>query len=125
MKIITGICVTALLSTAAALLAQAPPKAVASDTPAARPANRSAASQLPFPRSSAETLVPRRPETSAPAVRPPSGSYRLNKGDTVQLSVFNEPKLDDESILSNSGEVSFPLIGSVELAGKTVKEAEK
>jgi polysaccharide export outer membrane protein len=49
----------------------------------------------------------------------------LNRGDTVKLSVFQESGLDAEATLSKSGEASFPLIGAVSLAGKTVKSAEK
>ena len=49
----------------------------------------------------------------------------MNRGDTLKLSVFQEPNLDTECTLSKSGEASFPLIGSVPLAGKTVRAAEK
>ncbi|HWB07123.1 MAG TPA: polysaccharide biosynthesis/export family protein [Verrucomicrobiales bacterium] len=62
---------------------------------------------------------------ASPALPPPSDNYVLNRGDTVKLSVFQESGLDAEATLSKSGEASFPLIGAVSLAGKTVKSAEK
>jgi polysaccharide biosynthesis/export protein len=62
---------------------------------------------------------------AAPAARQATENYVLNRGDTVKLSVFQEPNLDAECTLSKSGEASFPLIGSVQLAGRTVRAAEK
>jgi polysaccharide export outer membrane protein len=64
------------------------------------------------------------PETgSSPAV-PPSG-YRLAPGDSILLSVFNEPALEAQRTISSTGEASFYLIGSVKLAGKSISDAEE
>ncbi len=50
--------------------------------------------------------------------------YRLQKDDTVRMIVFQEDQLSRESTIGKSGFVSFPLIGNVELIGKTIKDAE-
>lgn len=52
------------------------------------------------------------------------GPYHLKAGDQVRMSVFQEPELLTEVHLTVSGEASFPLIGSVQLGGQTIKEAE-
>ena len=51
--------------------------------------------------------------------------YRLQKDDTVRMIVFQEEELSRESQIGKSGFVSFPLIGNVELIGKTIKDAEQ
>jgi polysaccharide export outer membrane protein len=98
-------------------------------TSAQAPSGRAASSAPPIPSSvpapDAARITPQAPgQPAAPAVRP-AENYVLNRGDTVKLSVFQEPNLDCECALSKSGEASFPLIGSVQLSGRTVRAAEK
>jgi polysaccharide export outer membrane protein len=50
--------------------------------------------------------------------------YRLKANDGIALNVFQEPELQTEVRLTGAGEASFPLIGTVRLAGLTMKEAE-
>ena len=47
----------------------------------------------------------------------------IKSGDTVKLEVFNEEELTTRTKLLQSGEAVFPLIGSVRLAGLTLKDA--
>ena len=54
-----------------------------------------------------------------------SASYVLSPGDSVALSVYDEPRLEATRTLTVSGEASFHLIGNVKIAGKTVSAAEK
>ena len=66
----------------------------------------------------------------AAQLRPRSGgildletTYRLAAGDTVSVSVFGEPDLSvTDTIIPTNGIFSFPLIGSVQFAGKTTDQ---
>lgn len=53
-----------------------------------------------------------------------SQDYRLGSGDVIKISVYEYPDLTTEMRLSETGNVSFPLIGEVNLNGKAVGEAE-
>lgn len=52
-------------------------------------------------------------------------SHVLSPGDVVELSVFNDDRLNDEQMVSRAGTVTFKLIEPVKVAGKTLKAAEK
>jgi polysaccharide export outer membrane protein len=54
-----------------------------------------------------------------------SPDYRLGPGDTIRILVFQNPDLTLETRVSESGAVSYPLIGSVKLGGMTTDAAEK
>jgi len=55
-----------------------------------------------------------------------SQSHILAPGDSISLLVFGEPDLSVENVrIPETGFVSFPLIGSVEVAGKTTKIVEE
>lgn len=47
----------------------------------------------------------------------------LGPGDTVRITVFQNPELSGEMRLSERGSVAMPLIGEIELAGQTPVEA--
>ena len=51
--------------------------------------------------------------------------YRLGAGDAIKISVFQNPDLTVETRVAESGIVTYPLIGSVELGGLTIPNAEK
>ncbi|ANQ85406.1 polysaccharide export protein EpsE [Azoarcus olearius] len=51
--------------------------------------------------------------------------YVLGAGDVIRISVFQNPDLATESRVSESGAITFPLIGSVEVGGKSVPAAER
>lgn len=67
----------------------------------------------------------------APAPTPPAATaavpaqYRLSLGDTIRITVFQVPDLSLETRITESGVISYPLLGSVNLAGLTVTEAEQ
>jgi polysaccharide export outer membrane protein len=52
-----------------------------------------------------------------------SDSYVLRSNDLVKITVFQEDDLTTETRISSSGYITFPLIGPVKLAGKSVAEA--
>lgn len=51
--------------------------------------------------------------------------YVLRAGDRVALNVYQEGDLNKDVTIDRSGSASFELIGDVQLAGKTLKQAEK
>ncbi|EHR70137.1 polysaccharide export protein EpsE [Burkholderiales bacterium JOSHI_001] len=51
--------------------------------------------------------------------------YRLGSGDIVRISVFQNPDLTLETRVTESGLVSYPLLGSIKLGGQTITAAEK
>ena len=70
---------------------------------------------------------------AAPAIAQPAqphaaavgAEYRLALGDTIRITVFQSPDLSLETRISEAGVISYPLLGSVNLAGLTVAQAEQ
>lgn len=52
-----------------------------------------------------------------------STNYRISANDVLEFKVFQEADLDAEVRVAGDGTAIFPLIGSVNLSGKTVSEA--
>ncbi len=50
--------------------------------------------------------------------------YRVGPGDLVRIAVFGYPDLAGEVRVSQSGNITFPLIGAVPVAGLTAREVE-
>ncbi|NDV62334.1 polysaccharide export protein [Puniceicoccales bacterium CK1056] len=50
--------------------------------------------------------------------------YKLRPGDTVQITVFNEPDLSVLQELDPNGVLIVPLLGRTDLGGLTLREAE-
>ena len=71
---------------------------------------------VPAAQANAQTAVP----ASAAAAQ-----YRLALGDTIRITVFQSPDLSLETRITEAGVISYPLLGSVTLAGLTVAEAEQ
>ena len=68
------------------------------------------------------------PATAAAQAVPPAtavAQYRLALGDTIRISVFQSPDLSLEARITEAGVISYPLLGSVNLSGLTVAEAEQ
>ena len=59
----------------------------------------------------------------ARAVSVPDDSYRLSAKDVVRVSVFHEDDLNTTTRVGKDGTISFPLIGTAKIGGKTVREA--
>lgn len=56
---------------------------------------------------------------------PGQQDYRLGSGDAIGVQVFQNPDLTVEARVSESGVIGYPLIGSVQLGGLSIAEAEK
>lgn len=52
-------------------------------------------------------------------------AYRLAMRDTIEITVFNEPDLTATQQIDAGGQVRLPLIGSVQVAGKSVRDCEQ
>jgi polysaccharide export outer membrane protein len=46
-------------------------------------------------------------------------SALLQPGDTISISVYQDPKLDRQSLIGPTGMISFPLIGQIKAGGLT------
>lgn len=51
-------------------------------------------------------------------------SYKLNPGDEVEISVWNEENLQKTISVLPDGMISFPLVGHLQAAGKSAAEIE-
>ena len=51
--------------------------------------------------------------------------YRLASGDLIKIHVFGEPELNIETRLGGKGEINYPFLGKITVAGLTVHEFEQ
>jgi polysaccharide export outer membrane protein len=63
-----------------------------------------------------------KPAASNPAAPTDLSAYRLGIGDRVRISVFGEPELTMDAEIDPTGNLSYPLLGSVPAARKTAAE---
>ena len=54
-----------------------------------------------------------------------AAEYRLGAGDVVRISVYQSPDLTLDARISETGLVSYPLLGNVKIGGLSVGAAEK
>lgn len=51
--------------------------------------------------------------------------YQLGAGDTIKINVFQNPDLAIETRVSETGAITYPLIGKVQVGGLSIAEAER
>ena len=56
---------------------------------------------------------------------PGNQDYRLGAGDSIGVQVYQSPDLSVDARVSESGLISYPLVGSVQLGGLTIAAAER
>jgi len=61
---------------------------------------------------------------SAAVFLPGDSPYTLTPDDVIEISVYAEPDLKTVTRVSRSGEISFPLLETLKIAGLTTEEAE-
>lgn len=54
-----------------------------------------------------------------------ANDYRLNPGDVLQISVWNEDNLEREVLVRPDGGISFPLVGDVAAAARTITDVQE
>ncbi|MDH3355121.1 MAG: polysaccharide export protein [Chromatiales bacterium] len=52
-------------------------------------------------------------------------SYQLGTGDLISIQVYGEDDLVLEARLGDSGSISYPFLGDLQIAGYTVREVEQ
>lgn len=56
----------------------------------------------------------------------PEDTYRLGAGDLISIKVYDEPGLSlDRVKVADTGNISFPFLGNVNVLGKTPKQVEQ
>ncbi|MBI3615729.1 MAG: polysaccharide biosynthesis/export family protein [Candidatus Omnitrophica bacterium] len=55
----------------------------------------------------------------------PNEVYHLRVGDELDISVWNQPDLNKKALIREDGTFSFPLVGSIQGAGRALQEVEK
>ena len=58
------------------------------------------------------------------SAQPPVSNYTFNTGDRIAIEVFDEPELSVQALVDDSGALSYPLLGAVQVAGLTVRQLE-
>jgi polysaccharide export outer membrane protein len=61
---------------------------------------------------------------SVHAEAPSAGEYLLGPGDIIHITVFNNPELTTDARVSETGSITFPLIGSVQVVGLSLSKAQ-
>lgn len=64
-------------------------------------------------------------QNTAPPPPAPKVEYVLGAGDSIRITVYQNPDLTTEARVSEAGQVSFPLLKDVRLGGLTITQAEK
>ncbi len=59
-----------------------------------------------------------------PALCDAKAPYLIAPADTMEISVYGEPNLIRELIVRPDGKVSFPLVGDLDVAGKTTGQVK-
>ena len=54
-----------------------------------------------------------------------AANYRLGPGDQIKISVLHEDNLSMDVRLSDQGTISYPMLGTINVGGKTTREVEQ
>lgn len=52
-------------------------------------------------------------------------TYKVGASDVLSIKVFNEDALTNKFVVDSDGTITFPLIGRVQVAGKTTRQVEE
>ena len=64
-------------------------------------------------------------EAQAAAAQVVEDKYQLGPEDVIEVSVWKEPDLTKQIVVRPDGKISYPLIGDIQVAGKTVKQVQE
>jgi polysaccharide export outer membrane protein len=62
---------------------------------------------------------------AAAAATPDQDKYLLGPEDALEVSVWKEPDLTKQLLVRPDGKITYPLIGEVQAAGRTVKQLQE
>lgn len=62
---------------------------------------------------------------SVQAPKPSKDNYRIGPSDLIEITVFRETELNRTIRVNQDGEISFPLVGTIKVGGKSIIEAEQ
>ncbi|WP_029524304.1 polysaccharide export protein EpsE [Polaromonas glacialis] len=68
---------------------------------------------------------PSQPSPAGGAGAQTQQDYRLGAGDSIGVQVYQSPDLSVDARVSETGVISYPLVGTLQLGGLTISEAEK
>ncbi|HSV48252.1 MAG TPA: polysaccharide biosynthesis/export family protein, partial [Ramlibacter sp.] len=54
-----------------------------------------------------------------------NSDYKLGPGDAIKVLVYQNPDLTVEARVSEGGSINYPMVGTVELGGLSIGQAEK
>ena len=52
-------------------------------------------------------------------------AYQIKEGDVIQISVWGEDRLNQETRVLPDGSISFPLVGNITVSGRTAPDVEE
>lgn len=73
---------------------------------------------------SAQPVAPTAPLAASAPAADSASEYRLGASDKLRITVYGEPTLTGEYSVSSSGTLSFPLIGDVSAADRTIRDIQ-
>lgn len=86
----------------------------------------SAAAYAQTPASGAGADTPAQAGSDTPAKSDALSKYKLSTGDVISITVYGEDDLKkDKTRLTDAGTISYPVLGEIEVRGKTVGDLEK
>ena len=62
--------------------------------------------------------------TASATAAPAAAERRLGPGDSIRITVYQNPDLTTEARISEAGQLSMPLIGAISVSGLTAAEAQ-
>ena len=60
-----------------------------------------------------------------PAAAPETGTYMVNPGDILDISIWKEVDLQKQTVVRPDGYFSFPLTGDIRAAGRTIEDVRR
>jgi polysaccharide export outer membrane protein len=86
---------------------------------------RDSAAEAPIPSTSSTPAPGAAPAESTTPPTTTNGNNILHNDDLIRITVFQESDLTTETRITKAGTITFPLIGTVQVAGKTISQTEE
>lgn len=109
-----------LLLSLSGCLTLAPVEGSSAPAPEATPATNAAKAQEQAEQAALSSLL-----KSVHSPKPTKENYRIGPSDLIQITVFREEELNRTIRVNQDGEISFPLVGTLKVGGKSIIEAEQ